>query len=420
MTIVIDPDFSVYKLVNRMRDTSTILTHRRTMSLMSYEIENATIVEKAHTRVFAGFQRLSKFVPQMKRYAKLAQHAESVYVFGIPDVALPPIKNITYVYLEETDQLAKEWFLVSHGEAYHSILATEELSDIDDPDETRVFQGIWTFSPDMVKIVEEWISSAVDAVPLSLDNGYDVNRQSQIMGTTIQSLLKRTETQTAQNVQSPVKNIINTEVKTVVKDKLMPELDDRLGDAAWQGFQERQSVIMFSDIRNFTTLAEQYKPSEVVEKILNPYINVLSEAIAKHGGVVDKFLGDGILATFGLAGELDNPAQNALQASIEAIENLQKQGFNIPIGVGISQGEVVVGEIGNAIVNETTVIGDVVNIAQRLSTLGYNGIWLCEDVYSNLVDKKQLTAIGEFQLKGKSVTNQVFRYNSVEISEQAS
>ena len=409
MTVVIDPDFSVYKLVNRVRNTSTILTHRRTMSLMSYEIENATIVDEAETRIFAGFQRFSKFIPQMNRYKKLAKNAEKVYVFGIPDVVLPAIENIEYIKLAETDQLAKEWFLVSHGKDYHSILATEEITDINDLDDTRVFQGIWTFDPDMVKIVEEWVSSAVDAPPLTLDKGYNDKRQTQIMGSTIQRLLKRTEDTDISS--SPQKNIVVGQVKTIVKDNLQPELNAFVGRSMADNLSEREAVILFSDIRNFTTLAEQYEPRELVERILNPYINILSHSIAKYGGVIDKFLGDGILATFGLDGELDDPAGCALNASIEAIATLHNQLADFPIGIGLSQGNVFMGSIGNELVNEKTVIGDVVNIAQRLSTLGYNGIWLCAEVYERLPNTNGLTSIGEFMLKGKSSPNQVYRYS---------
>src|SRR5689334_15527417 len=146
MPVSIDPAFSIYKLVDRLKNQNTILRHRQSMSEVSYEIENATLLDGAHTRIFAGFQRMSKFVPQIPRYTKMALQAESVYVFGIPDTELPSIPNITYVPLEATDQLAKEWFLVSYGIDYASALATQELTRIDDPDEQRQFNGVWTFN----------------------------------------------------------------------------------------------------------------------------------------------------------------------------------------------------------------------------------------------------------------------------------
>lgn len=165
MTIVIDPEFSVYHLVERMT-TKTLLNHRRTMSFISREIENAGILEGAQGRIFSGFQVMSKFLPQVERYTRLAQVSESIYVFGVRDIDPPTIPNITYVFLEAEDQLAKEWFLIAHGEDYHSALATEELTHLTDPDELRQFRGFWTFDREMVKILEEWLSSAVDATPL--------------------------------------------------------------------------------------------------------------------------------------------------------------------------------------------------------------------------------------------------------------
>jgi DICT domain-containing protein len=164
--IVIDPAFSVYELVDRIKRRGALIHHRRTMSLISYQIEDALIKDGAKGRVFAGFQRMSKFLPQVPRYERLAVQAESIYVFGIPDAEPPAIPNITYVPLKADFQLAKEWFLVIHGPAYQSLLATEELSDGDDPDESRIFQGVWAFDADMVQIIEEWLTSAVDARPL--------------------------------------------------------------------------------------------------------------------------------------------------------------------------------------------------------------------------------------------------------------
>lgn len=142
MPINIDPELSVYKLVNQVAKTSTSLKHRRVMSYVSYEIENALINGETSGRIFSGFQLMSKFIPQIPRYTKLAQNAERVFVFGIPDVVLPEIENITYVPLKESDQLAKEWFAVLHGRNYYTALVTEELSNISDPDSSRVFRGL--------------------------------------------------------------------------------------------------------------------------------------------------------------------------------------------------------------------------------------------------------------------------------------
>lgn len=176
----IAPGFSVYQLVERVQkhQESAVINSRRTMNIISYEIENASIQDGAQTRVFSAFQRMSRFLPQVERYKKLAERSESIYVFGVPDVPVPEIPRVTYIHLEPHMQLAKEWFLVSYGKGYASALATEELTSIDDPDEQRRFKGIWTFETPMVAILEEWLTRTVDAQPLLVDEA-DHNEQQQ-------------------------------------------------------------------------------------------------------------------------------------------------------------------------------------------------------------------------------------------------
>lgn len=170
MNPVIDPQFSVYQLVERMQSKGVVANRRRTMSMISYEIENALLVDGAQTRIFAGFQRLSRFLPQRKRYERLAELAESVFIFGVPDIEPPIISNLHYLPLMPTDQLSKEWFVVAYGQDYCSALATEELSEITDPDEQRTFKGVWTFDDTIVSIMHDWLTSAVDARPLDAIN----------------------------------------------------------------------------------------------------------------------------------------------------------------------------------------------------------------------------------------------------------
>lgn len=162
MELNIDPNFSVFEIARRVRSETTVLNHRRTMNIVSYEIENVTLHGEARNRIFAGFQRMSRFLPQMERYRKMAAHAESVYVFGVPDVEVPAIENITYIPLASTDQLAREWFLVSLGGNYASALVTEEKTHIDDRDSDRLFRGIWSHDYDLVLILEEWLRNSIN------------------------------------------------------------------------------------------------------------------------------------------------------------------------------------------------------------------------------------------------------------------
>lgn len=196
--IDIDPTFSVYGLVDRVTRESTTLRSRKAMTLISHEIENATLIDKAPTRIFSSFQRMSRFLPQQKRYAQLAQHAQEIYVFGvqdIPEYQMPDLgHNVFYVPLRPDHQLAKEWFLVSYGPDFYSALATEELTDIDDPDHLRQFRGLWSFDLAMVSTLHEWLSGVVGLSPRlsqANDDVHDYENQVKVMASTIGRLLDR-------------------------------------------------------------------------------------------------------------------------------------------------------------------------------------------------------------------------------------
>src|SRR5262249_4926419 len=137
--------------------------------------------------------------------------------------------------------------------------------------------------------------------------------------------------------------------------------------------EKRELTIFFSDIRSFTTLTEASEPSDVVA-LLNEYLAAMVEVIFKYDGIVDKFIGDGILAWWGAFTPGQNHALLAAQASLEMQERLKelnakwaKKGWKtIAIGVGLNTGEVIFGNIGSGKKIEFTVIGDPVNLASRL------------------------------------------------------
>lgn len=140
--------------------------------------------------------------------------------------------------------------------------------------------------------------------------------------------------------------------------------------------QEREVAILFADLRGFTSLAEEKLPYDVVF-ILNRYFRGVGEAVERAGGRVDKFIGDGVMALFGLR---DGPKQGARQALLaakliaESLDSLNRElGHDLSrplrIGIGIHIGSVIVGEMGYAAATSLTAIGDPVNTASRLESL---------------------------------------------------
>jgi len=178
------------------------------------------------------------------------------------------------------------------------------------------------------------------------------------------------------------------------------------------GGEKKRLCVMFADIRNFTTRSEQLPPEEVI-KLLNGYFTEMTAAIHKHGGTVDKFIGDGIMAFFGAPQALECPERNSLEAAQEMLVRLEKynqklQALNqdpIRIGIGLHVGEVIVGNVGSESRNEYTVIGDVVNTSSRLEgitkTLGYPIV--CSEAVAGAVGYAGgMVDLGEQAIKGHS------------------
>jgi class 3 adenylate cyclase len=153
-------------------------------------------------------------------------------------------------------------------------------------------------------------------------------------------------------------------------------LEGRLTDKAKEEFTRSQPVtVLFSDVRNFTTLSEGLAPRAVVE-LLNEWFAEATQVIRRHGGLVDKFIGDAVMALFGVPEPRDDAAADAVRAALGLREvlramnlrNLALGGRALEAGVGVHTGEAVVGFIGSHLRLSYTAIGDTVNIASRLES----------------------------------------------------
>jgi len=142
------------------------------------------------------------------------------------------------------------------------------------------------------------------------------------------------------------------------------------------GGEEKKVTILFSDLRDFTPLSERLTPSELLE-ILNRYFTRMSQIVDAHGGVVDKYIGDALMALFGAPLELPDQAARAMAAALEmraALTELNRELFPgaesvLRFGIGIHTATVVAGNIGSPQRYNYTVIGDGVNAASRLESL---------------------------------------------------
>ncbi len=152
--------------------------------------------------------------------------------------------------------------------------------------------------------------------------------------------------------------------------------DELMSGQVKLGGEIRIVTILFSDIRDFTTLCEGRAPEKILS-LLNNYLTQVSAAIDEHHGVVDKYIGDAVMALFGAPVKSDSDTYNALAAALQINENVVSLNKinaeqNLPLlntGIGLHTGQVVAGNLGSANRLNYTVIGDPVNLASRLESL---------------------------------------------------
>ena len=145
------------------------------------------------------------------------------------------------------------------------------------------------------------------------------------------------------------------------------------------GGEKKELTILFSDIRGFTTISEKLSPEELVN-LLNQYLTLMTDIIMESGGVVDKYIGDAIMAFWGAPLREPAHAKKACQVALEMIKKLEKKrkdwrkefGVDLNIGIGLNTGKVIIGNMGSEKRFDYTVMGDSVNLASRLEGLTKN------------------------------------------------
>jgi adenylate cyclase len=180
--------------------------------------------------------------------------------------------------------------------------------------------------------------------------------------------------------------------------------------------------ILFADIRGFTPLSEALPPERIVE-ILNEYFTRVTEVIFEHGGTLDKYLGDGLMALFGAPVSKGNDATNAVRAALgiqELMKELNQEGTtrgwpDLRVGIGVNTGVVTAGNIGSPKRIDYTVIGDAVNVSSRLCSNAQPGqILISESTVAEVDGMFQLKSLDPLQLKGKSAPMPVFNVVGLE------
>jgi len=174
--------------------------------------------------------------------------------------------------------------------------------------------------------------------------------------------------------------------------------------------KELFACVMFLDIRGFTPLVSKFKPEEII-KFQNQIFGFMIKKISKHNGLINQFLGDGYMATFGAPVSRGNVCQNAVNAALGIIEELEKINVTkqIPftrVGIGLHAGDIVAGNVGTELRKQYSISGNTVILASRIEQLTKtfeSQLLISNEVFEHLDDKKELfTSLGEISVKGRT------------------
>jgi class 3 adenylate cyclase/HAMP domain-containing protein len=210
----------------------------------------------------------------------------------------------------------------------------------------------------------------------------------------------------AQHKEQKIRTMFQKYVPKAVIDQFFASPEEMLRG------EDRVLALLFSDIRRFTTISERMRPDEVVES-LNAYFSLMVDVIMRHHGVVDKYMGDAIMAFYGAPERTRYEASQAVESAFEMLEGLKD--FNVwqtekgrpefHIGIGINYGVVTVGNIGSDKKMDYTVIGDMVNLGSRLEGLTKvyeQPLIISESVAAKIRDQHPCRLLDKVIVKGKT------------------
>jgi len=174
------------------------------------------------------------------------------------------------------------------------------------------------------------------------------------------------------------------------------------------GGERKYCTFLFTDVRGFTSLSEKLEPEEVTE-IMNKALTIQANAVKKYGGMVDKYIGDAMMAIFNAPINIDMHEDRAILTAIEIKKQMQEANLNIKIGIGINSGDAVIGNMGSETRFDYTAIGDAVNLAARMESS-------CKEVGEDIVIAKntaiqtdiKLEKLKPIKVKGKEKAIEIY------------
>ena len=206
---------------------------------------------------------------------------------------------------------------------------------------------------------------------------------------------------------------------------LSPGLVDQVVGGKYQlghGGELREITVLFSDIRGFTAMSESVSDPQVIVSLLNDYFERMVDVLFRHRGTLDKYVGDALMALFGVPVAMGNAPIAAVGCALEMqrvvetmnAERAAKGLFPVRIGIGVHTGSAVCGTIGSRKAMQYTAIGDTVNTCSRLCSVAKAGeVIISDETMRRIGTHAEAVALDPVQVKGKAVPLQVHRVTAL-------
>ncbi len=341
------------------------------------------IPEDERSRVFVMAGNFSTAVADLDHYKRITQVAD-VWIFGVPDVVFPTIPHVQGVALSPGTTITCERSVIVEGLCFGAALFAIEAGRLDEQEEaSRYFEGFLTARPLVVQTAVSRLNALLKLPPLK-------NRRAKSRRISDELTLSWHSRLNARFLERLEGQKLALRARSRELENL---LDDRrrlgqlanmargyLGERTWHEFElavdkgrsiiedrREELTICFCDLVGFTRISERLHPTEVAS-ILNDHYARLHDIVRGHGGWVDKFIGDAMLAIFENPVEAMTAAQKMVREtrSVQVTEQMKQA---VQVRVGLNTGVVAVANLGVPERRERTVLGDAVNVAQRLQSV---------------------------------------------------
>ena len=372
-------------------------------------------------RIFSFVGKISEALRDLRHYEAIAPFAQ-VWIFGVSDVTFPPLPNVQVVPLLDGSALAQERAAIVESRDFGAAMFALDAGQLDETAESsRYFEGYYSARPAVVAEAVNRLAAVLELPPAVPANERDVGLTLEWTARLNTRFLEQLEGQKlalrARSLELTHLAGERKRLETLVRSYMGERTWEEVREAVELGYEEveewRQELTMcFCDIAGFTPMSERLTPEEVAA-FLNDHFARMYDIVRAHGGDINKFIGDAILVIFNEPVEAFIAAQKMVRAANEVELPREYSGQGLRVRVGVHTGQVALVNLGVPDHRERGVLGDAVNLSQRLQSIALpRQVVISHDTFARLpLSLARHLEPFEVEVKGKRQPIQAYRWS---------